>query len=158
MKSTEKPIFYFFDEHKEYPPKTVVLELSTEPIRIFHAEHKHNKCYVSSWLDIHDDTSAFELPQGFQRITPIQILCTQQMPVVISEVDTAWKTHELRLGVSFEIDLLHRHALIPKSIALQFMQDQDVDTVENWVARQWDLFPNNPVLAWKAEEISRPRN
>lgn len=157
-KFAEIPIFYLFDEFEEHPPNTPVTQLSVAPERIRHAAHGGAKYYVSSWLAIHDDTSAFELPEGFQRITPIQIRCAKQAPVVISEVDNVWKIHELKLGVSFEIDLLERHALIPKGIALQFLKDQNCDTVENWVHRQWNLFPNNQVLAWKAEEISRPRN
>jgi hypothetical protein len=155
-KFAETPIFYLFDENDEHSPSKPVTQLSEAPERIRHAAYGDAKYYVSSWLAIHDDTSAFELPEGYQRITPIQIQSASQMPVVISEVDGAWKIHELKLGVSFEIDLLERHALIPKAIALQFLKDQNCDAVENWVHRQWNLFPNNPVLAWKVEEISRP--
>jgi hypothetical protein len=150
-KFAEAPIYYLFDECEG---RTPVTQLSEAPERIHHALHGNLTHYVSTWLAIHDDTSAFELPEGYQRITPIQIQSASQMPVVISEVDGAWKIHELKLGVSFEIDLLERHALIP--IALQFLKDQNCDAVENWVHRQWNLFPNNPVLAWKVEEISRP--
>ena len=151
----EKPIFYLFDEFEEDSPNTPVTQLSEAPERIRHAVHGDAKHYVSTWLAVHDDAQAFEFPQGFQRITPIQILCAKQMPVVLGEVDGVWKIHELKLGVPFEIDLLSRHALIPNAIALQFLQDQNMNKVENWVDRQWSLFPNNPVLAWKAEEISR---
>lgn len=157
-KFAETPNFYLFDKFGEHSPNTPVSQLSATPKRIRHAAHGDAEYYLSTWLAIHDDTSAFELPQGLQRITPIQIRCAKQMPVVISEIDCVWKIHELKLGAPFEIDLLFRHALIPKILALQFLKDQNCGAVENWVHRQWDLLPNNPVLAWKAEEISRPRN